>query len=146
MPRPAKVIKRPAHRPQKEIDWKIVDEYLIAGCPGTKIANVLGICADTLYLRCELEKGMTFSAYSQQKRDVGDAILHKAQFDKAIGNTEKGENNLLMFLGKVRLEQRETVAVAVDPETNKNFESLMKEIAELQQNRQNSSSENTPEE
>jgi hypothetical protein len=146
MPRAPKAIKKPAHRPQLLIDWKQVDEYLIAGCPGTKIADALGIHHETLYNRCEQEKGMAFSSYSQQKRTIGDAILQKAQFDKAIGNTEKGDNTLLIWLGKVRLEQRETSVIAVDPETNKNFESLMKEVVELQRNGYTPASEKTSEE
>ena len=47
-------------RPRTEIDWQIVDEYLLAQCQGTEIADLLGIAADTLYRRCEEEFSMTF--------------------------------------------------------------------------------------
>lgn len=141
MPRAPKEVKRPVGCPQKEIDWNLVDEFLIAGCPGTKIAEAIGVCADTLYDRCEQEKGVNFSAYSQQKRTTGDALLHKAQFDKAIGRTELGDNTLLVWLGKTRLEQRESVAVTVAPETEKNFKTFMEELAEMQKIRHNTQSE-----
>lgn len=137
MPRAPKEVKRPVGCPPKEIDWDQVDMLLIKGCVGTKIADALGICANTLYDRCEKEKGVSFSIYSQQKRTIGDNILNAAQFDKAIGNTEKGDTTLLIWLGKVRLEQRESVAVTVAPEHEQSFKSLMKEVAEMQQNRQN---------
>lgn len=134
MPRAPKAVKKPPGHPLKEIDWNVVDDFLIAGCPGTKIADAIGICNDTLYIRCEMEKGMGFSAYSQQKRRIGEAILHKAQFDKAIGRTELGDNTLLIFLGKTRLDQKETQEISVSPETAKAFTSVMSQLDELQAN------------
>jgi len=103
MPRKPKEIKRPMGCPSKEIDWKRVDELLIAGCPGSKIADAIGIHPDTLYIRCTTEKGMIFSAYAQQKRPIGDSLLHEAQFKKAL----EGDNTMLVWLGKVRLNQDE---------------------------------------
>lgn len=120
-------------RPQKEIDWKLVDEYLIAGCPGTKIADALGIHAETLYDRCQMEKGLGFSAYSQQKRSNGDALLHKAQYDYAVD----GDTALLIFLGKTRLEQRETQEIAVAQDTVQALKSMMAQLEEMQGIRRN---------
>lgn len=128
MPRAPKAIKNPVGCPPKEIDWNIVDEYLIAGCPGTKIAAAIGICNDTLYDRCEKEKGVNFSAYSQQKRSKGDALLHKSQFDYAI----EGDTSLLIFLGKTRLDQRESQEVSVAPETVNAFAAMMAQLDQLQ--------------
>ena len=88
MPRAPKEVKRPTGRPAAEIDWKIVDEHLQAGCTGTEIAGLLGVYPDTLYNRCEKEKLTTFSAYSQEKKLGGEAILRKIQYDKAIGMLE----------------------------------------------------------
>ena len=128
-------------RPRADIDWKVVDDLLQSGCMGTEVAAFLGICADALYNRVEQEFNMTFSAYSQQKKQTGDSLLKKAQFDKAIGNTEKGDNTLLIWLGKTRLEQRETTEHLVAPETLKTFSTIMDQIAEMQQKRYNSPSE-----
>lgn len=90
-------------KPEKYINWHSVDEYLEAGCTGTEISSMLGICSDTLYLRCQKEKEMGFSAYAQQKRAAGDAILRKSQYDEAIG----GDRALLIWLGKQRLAQKD---------------------------------------
>jgi hypothetical protein len=140
MPRAPKSIKRPFHRPLLEIDWSLVDDYLETGCPGTKIADAIGVCADTLYDRCEREKGVSFSAYSQTKKNKGDALLFKAQFDKAIGRTDLGDSSLLTHLGKTRLEQREAAIVTASPEQEKNYRQVIDQLAELQAARQNSSS------
>lgn len=145
MPRKPKEIKRPRGVPPKQIDWILVDDYLETGCPGTKIADAIGVHPETLYNRCELEKGMVFSAYSQTKRNKGDALLFKAQFDKAIGRTDLGDSSLLTHLGKTRLDQKETTTITVAAETEKNYRSLMEDVAEMQRNRQNVSSTKTEE-
>lgn len=93
--------------PAKKIDWKIVDDYLEAGCNGAQIADHLGIHPDTLYIRCEKEKEMCFSAYLQIKRASGEKLLAKAQFDKALGRNKEADNTMLIWLGKQRLNQRE---------------------------------------
>lgn len=92
------------HEP-KTLDWKKIDELLIAGCTGTEIAGYFGIHPDTLYLRCQKEKSMGFSAYAQEKRSKGDSILRAHQYAKALGLTDKGDNTLLIWLGKTRLAQ-----------------------------------------
>jgi hypothetical protein len=92
-------------RPRKEIDWKKVDDLLIAGCSGAEIAGYLGINPKTLYEHCEEEKGMLFSDYSSEYYSKGDAILRAHQFAKALGKVVDGDNTLLIWLGKNRLKQ-----------------------------------------
>lgn len=94
--------KGPGGPPQKIIDWEKVDQLLIAGCKGTEIAAHLGIHSDTLYLRCDKEKGVSFSTYLQEKRAVGNTLLRAAQFDEAVRKRDRG---MLVWLGKNRLEQ-----------------------------------------
>ena len=48
MPRAPKAIKKASHRPLLDIDWDVVDEYLETGCPGTKIADAIGVHHETL--------------------------------------------------------------------------------------------------
>ncbi len=93
-----------AKRGRKEaiIDWEIVDNLLIAACPGTEIADHIGISASTLYLHCEKEKKTNFSAYSQQKRSKGNNLIRAAQFDEAVRKRDRG---MLIWLGKNRLSQ-----------------------------------------
>lgn len=137
MPRKPKEIKRPRGVPPKQIDWILVDDYLETGCPGTKIADAIGVHPETLYNRCELEKGMVFSAYSQTKRNKGDALLFKAQFDKAIGRTDVGDSSILIHLGKTRLDQKEMAESKVSVEYQSKHDQLHNEIEEYRQSRQN---------
>lgn len=91
----------------KIIDWKKVDDLLLAGCHGTEIAAYIGVHPETLYDRCKLEFGTVFSVYSQEKKSKGESILRAHQYAKAVGLTTKGDNTLLIWLGKNRLKQRE---------------------------------------
>jgi transposase-like protein len=89
-------------RPQAVIDWKIVDQFLVGGADGVQIAGRLGIHPNTLYERCLEENKISFSEYSQGKRSKGDALLHLAQFNKAM----KGDSGMLKHLGEHRLGQK----------------------------------------
>lgn len=91
-----------------EIDWKVVDDLFIAGCPGTEVAGRIGCHPDTLYKRIEDKYDTAYSAYLQEKRSKGDALLRAHQYAKALGLTDKGDNTLLIWLGKCRLKQRDT--------------------------------------
>lgn len=84
------------------IDWNKVDELLEAGCDGTQIAAYLGCHEDTLYIRCQDEQKMAFSAYKAQKRAKGDSTLLTAQFDAAVKDKDRA---MLIWLGKQRLGQ-----------------------------------------
>lgn len=96
-------------RPEKEIDWKLVDELLISGCPGTEIAPHFDMHPTTFSERVFKQYNMTLTAYSLEKRKQGDNILRHTQFLKATGKTAAGDNTLLIWLGKNRLGQRETL-------------------------------------
>jgi transposase-like protein len=91
-------------RPQADINWELVAEYLEAGCTGTEIAAMLGISAPTLYDRCQTDNGMMFSEFSQEKKQKGDLILKKVQFEAAIKDKDR---TMLVWLGKQRLGQKE---------------------------------------
>lgn len=71
-------------RPRAIIDWKRVDKYLKAGCIGTEIAATLGIHEDTLYLACKADHKMTFSAYSQQKREIGKCEIKENRYNALV--------------------------------------------------------------
>lgn len=88
-------------RPKVEIDWKRVDELLMADCSGSAIADTLGISRFTLYDRCLVDKGIPFSSYCQQMNIKGESLLREVQYLKAMG----GDNALLIWLGKCRLKQ-----------------------------------------
>src|ERR1700687_4170081 len=108
--------------PKKVIDWKRVDKLLSSGCLGTEVAAYFGIHSDTFYNRFQDEFGMGFSEYMQQKRSHGDALLREKQYDKAM----EGENMMLIWLGKNRLNQTDSQTnVSVSPDTVKSFNSIM---------------------
>jgi len=99
-----------------EIDWKKVDEFLISGSPITEIAGYFGACRKTLYNRFEKEFGYSLSTHSKQKRQKGETILRAHQYAKALGLTEKGDNTLLIWLGKTRLKQTEIKQENIKPQ------------------------------
>lgn len=110
------VNRRPTRgRPAKEIDWDKVDRLLEAGCLGTEIAANIGISVSAFYARTEQDKGMNFSQYLQLKRSKGDSLLRVKQFKKAMD----GDNVMLLWLGKNRLNQKEqhdhNVSVVIQP-------------------------------
>ena len=97
-----KVKAGPGRKPYV-VDWAIVDSYLEAHCTGTQIASILGICADTLYIRCAEEKKMVFTDYMLLKRDKGKSHLKHKQYTLAL----EGDRGMLIWLGKNWLEQKD---------------------------------------
>lgn len=96
-----------AGQPKAIIDWKKVDDLLVAGCSGREIAAQLGIYHGTLYDRCLTDNEIPFAEYSQQKYAKGDAYIRAAQFAKALGRNKDADNTMLIWLGKQRLGQTE---------------------------------------
>ena len=127
-------VRENSHRPLIPIDWNKADELMMAGCFGTEIAAYFSMHPETFYRRVEEEKGLGFTEYLQQKKSNGDALLKAVQYAKAIGLTDKGDNTLLIWLGKVRLEQKEAgkdekEAIAA---TTERFNTLMDYFTKLQ--------------
>lgn len=91
-------------RPRAKIDWEQAGKLIAAGCDGVQVAAYFGIHPDTLYLACESELKMGFSAYLQQKRSKGDAMLLARQYEVAYADKNP---TMLVWLGKQRLGQRE---------------------------------------
>src|SRR5271157_1105276 len=99
---PKKSIAGPG-APQKQIDWDEVEKAIMEGCNGTQVAAFLGIHPDTLYLRCQNDHKVVFSAYYQEKREKGNKLLHQAQYRTAL----KGNPTMQIWLGKQRMKQRD---------------------------------------
>lgn len=126
MPRKKSPLNNPPTRPLIKIDWDMVDHYLMAACNGSEIAALLGCSADTLYNRCAQEKGVTFTAYAQEKKQKGDSILRAAQYKKAI----KGDNTMMVWLGKNRLNQKDRETTDI-PQNDKKLDQLIEDIKSL---------------
>lgn len=74
-----------AGRPKAKIDWRRVDQMLMAQCTAVEIAAALGLgCEDTLYNACKRDNKIDFSAYSQQKRAKGHATAKEVFYQKAF--------------------------------------------------------------
>src|SRR5579862_5561906 len=98
----------------KEIDWKKVEQFLKAGATQKRIADHLGIHIDTLRDRTKQQYGMEYSKFSSAMYSEGEMLLEDAQFQKALKNSSPGNTQMLIWLGKVRLGQRES-----EPEADK---------------------------
>jgi hypothetical protein len=120
--------KKPNGRPEKPIDWKKVDELLIAGCSGAEIASHFNLTPETLYERTAKEYNKGFSTYSQELRQKGDSLLRHKQFQKAM----TGDNTMLIWLGKNRMGQKEHHENNVVP-NDKSLELLINEIKSLKE-------------
>ena len=113
--------KYAAHRPKIDIDWDMVDKYLISGCSGTEIAGMIGCHPETFYDRCQQDKGTGFTEYSNKKKSKGDGLLRAKQFSMALG----GDRGMLIWLGKNRLGQRD------DPKSQEEFNGKLAELLDL---------------
>jgi hypothetical protein len=96
------------------IDWSVVDHYLERGCPTTEIAAIIGIHHDTLYRRCLEDNNISYSAYAQERKAKGEALLRAKQYDVAM----EGDKTMLVWLGKCRLGQQEINNQETEKEKN----------------------------
>jgi AraC-like DNA-binding protein len=99
-------------RPIKPIDWARVDFNLMAGSTQEEVAAELGIHRHTLSARFYEEFDLDYSTYSTQKAQAGELHIRVAQFQKALNNNAKGNTQMLIWLGKVRLGQKEPEAMS----------------------------------
>jgi hypothetical protein len=121
-------------RPEKPIDWDLVDSMLEAGCEGVKIAPRFNMHVNTFYDRIANKYGMSFTEYSTLKCGEGEANLQHHQYLKALGKTKKGDNSILIHLGKTRLKQVEAAnEIAVDANTMKQFGDIMTQLEGFQE-------------
>lgn len=88
-----------AGRPEKNVDWNIVEKLLIRQCKGNEIASEFGMTDETFYNKVQDKFGIKFSAYSVPFYAKGKQLLRAKIFDKAMA----GDNRLLLKLGDVHL-------------------------------------------
>lgn len=97
-----------AGRPKANIDWDKVGKLLNAQCNAVGIASVLGISTDTLYLRCQEDNKMEFTAFSELKKSEGKELLRAKQYQIAM----TGDKTMLVWLGKQYLGQSDKTEVS----------------------------------
>lgn len=116
-------------RPEKTIDWDLVDRLLEAQCSAREIAGNLGIHEDTLYNRTKEKYKMNYSDYSAKVSSRGVSLLKVAQFKKALS----GNPNMLIWLGKIILKQKEqTNDTDVSESISTQYSELMSQLKSLQ--------------
>lgn len=111
-------------RPEKPIDWDLVDKLLEANCHGTEIAPYFNMHPETFYDRVLKYYGIGFTEFSCLKKAHGDAKLKIAQFEKALDK----DNAMMIWLGKQRLDQREPETVKEKFEVTENVQVTVKGI------------------
>lgn len=86
-------------RPRKKIDAAQVEQLAAIDCSYEEMGAVLGCSPDTLQRR--------FAAVIERGRANGRASLKRRQFKAAMD----GDRTMLVWLGKIRLGQREVSAL-----------------------------------
>jgi hypothetical protein len=118
---------------EKPIDFSLVDHLLMSGCNGAQIASHFRIHPETLYDRVLKEYGVYFSEYSHLMKEKGDGLIKARQFEKALGLNKKGDNTMLIWLGKNRLGQSENPQeTKITAETLEKFNEIMNQLKGIQ--------------
>jgi hypothetical protein len=100
-PKVKKEVSNPVGRPEKPIDWIIVDEMLEAGCLGTEIASKFDMHPDTFYKKVEETKLMGFTAYCSSKKVEGVNNIRLQVYKEALGTAlKKGNTEMLKLLAE----------------------------------------------
>jgi hypothetical protein len=90
-------------RTKVNIDWERIEKMAMAGANGQQIAAAIGVHYDTLVNRYKETHSSDFSQYLQAKREKGNELLLRKQYEIAM----TGDRTMLVWLGKQRLGQRE---------------------------------------
>jgi len=114
-------------RPEKPIDWSIVDKLLQAHTPGTEIAASFDMHPNSFYRRVEKEFNCGFDEYCAQKRSKGKNNLRLAQLKNAL----EGNTSIQIWLGKNWLGQKD------EPKEEKEFDGNLSLLLDLLQNIKN---------
>lgn len=120
-------------KPLCKINWEYVNELLASGCSGVETAQNIGIAPETLYERTLKDHGISFTEYMQIKKAAGISSIKHQQYLKATGKSKKGDNTMLIWLGKNLCGQSDTPqVVAASEEVIKGFGKVMDQIESYQ--------------
>lgn len=112
----------------RPIDWDKVGQMFIAGANIVQAAAAVGVHRTTLYRRYEAEFGTSLETYWQDKHELGNNMLHQAQFSKAVQDKNP---TMQIWLGKQRLGQKENLEDKINREVEKKFDEKMDQIMSL---------------
>ena len=95
-------------RPKKEIDWKEAEKLLFMQCTDEEVASWFNTTIKTLKAAARRDLGMTFSQFSDQKKDRGKISLRRSLWQRATDTNPKTQNiAALLFACKTMLGLRE---------------------------------------
>jgi hypothetical protein len=94
-------------RPEKPINWDDVEFHLMAGATQEEICATVGLHRSNFIPKFYERYGSDFTTYATEKRSQGLTLLKSAQLRKALSKSDKGSTQMLMWLGKVSLGQKE---------------------------------------
>ena len=97
-------------RPEKPINWDLVDELIRKQNSGAEIASHFNLHPETFYIRVQEKWETNFTGYAGIVYSQGKSLLRNKQWDKAM----EGNVPLLLKLGEVYLGQRENVLSQTD--------------------------------
>ena len=102
---------------QKPFDWGLVDKLLLINASEQEIADILGVCVDTITNRCKKDKKMLFSDYIKRANADFKISLKRLQYRSARGLMEEKDGKpkviippsvtMQIWLGKQYLNQRD---------------------------------------
>jgi hypothetical protein len=117
-------------RPEKEIDWKLVDHLIEAGCPGTEIAAKFDMHPTTFYGRVQDKYNLSFTIYSQSKAECGKSNLRSVRYSKAL----KGDPKMILHLSKHMLGEWDKIDQnQISPEMTGQMLAVLAQLQSMQQ-------------
>jgi hypothetical protein len=93
--------KKKIGRPEKELDWKLLDSILQYGAKCVDCADICEVSEDTIQRKIRQDFGMTFMEYREKKMSKTRIKLLQKQVSMALD----GCVPLLIWLGKNMLGQ-----------------------------------------
>ncbi len=100
------------------IDWEKLETALKAGTQQKKILQKLRISHDTLARRVRKHYNMSYADLAQSLYSEGEMLLEVSQYKKALNNASPGNTQMLIWLGKVRLGQKEPDSMQEAPKND----------------------------
>lgn len=121
-------MSNPVGRPEKPIDWKIVEDLCNIQCTHEEIASFCKVTKDTLYDRAVKEYGDNFSTVYKRFSEGGKSSLRRTQFRMSEKNCA-----MAIWLGKQYLGQMDTPKDEhTDVKSLMNLAALMDQLNKLQ--------------
>jgi hypothetical protein len=131
-PEQIEVAKKKLGRPALPIDWKLLDNLFLAGCSLSECSTHFNLTSERLGERILEHYGIYSNEYSAILCEKGHSLLRDAQMKKAL----KGDNTMLVWLGKNKLKQRDAPEdQSINIAINTQFEALQKQIENYQSSR-----------